>query len=140
MYWPFSLVISWLTGSCSSLPGSREEEQTTRPLPRKDQDSKLGVPFLLDTHHFHTTVKLKTESQTMINWGPSVVVGFPGGSDDKESTCNAGDLGPIPRLGRSPGGGVATHSSILAWRISWTEEPGGLQSMVSQKSWTRLSN
>ena len=34
-----------------------------------------------------------------------VRVGFPDGSDDKESTCNAGDLGLIPGLGRSPGGG-----------------------------------
>ena len=34
---------------------------------------------------------------------------------------------------------MATHSSILAWRIPWTEEPGGLQSMGSQKSQTRLS-
>ena len=32
--------------------------------------------------------------------------------------------------------GMATHSIILAWRISWTEEPGELQSMGSQKSWT----
>ena len=35
---------------------------------------------------------------------------------------------------------MATHSSILAWEIPWTEDPGGLQSMVSQKSWTGLSN
>ena len=35
---------------------------------------------------------------------------------------------------------MATHSSILAWEISWTEEPGGLQSMGSQKSWTRVSD
>ena len=35
--------------------------------------------------------------------------------------------------------GMATHSSILAWKISRTEEPGGLQSMGSQKSRTRLS-
>ena len=35
---------------------------------------------------------------------------------------------------------IATHSSILAWEIPWTEEPGGLQSMGSQKSWTRLSD
>ena len=35
---------------------------------------------------------------------------------------------------------MATHSSILAWEISWTEEPGGLQSMGLQKSWTRLRN
>ena len=35
---------------------------------------------------------------------------------------------------------MATHSSMLAWEIPWTEEPGGLQSMGSQKSWTRLSD
>ena len=35
---------------------------------------------------------------------------------------------------------MATHSSILAWEISWTEEPGGLQSMGSQKSWTPVSD
>jgi len=39
----------------------------------------------------------------------------------------------IPGSGRSPGKGMATHSSILAWRIPWTEEPGGLQSMGSQR-------
>ena len=39
---------------------------------------------------------------------------FPGGSDSKESASNAGDLGSIPRLGRSPEKGKATHSSILA--------------------------
>ena len=43
---------------------------------------------------------------------------FPGGSDGKESTCNAENLGSIPELGRSPQGeGMATLSSILAWRI-----------------------
>ena len=35
--------------------------------------------------------------------------------------------------------GMATHSTILAWEIPWTEEPGGLQSMRSQKSWTNLA-
>ena len=35
---------------------------------------------------------------------------------------------------------MATHSSILAWEISWTEEPGGLQSMGSYKSQTKLSD
>ena len=88
---------------------------------------------------------------------------------DKEFTCNAGDLGSFPGLGRSPGEGIgypfqyswaslvaqmvknlpatqetwvrslgwedpleegtATHSSILAQRIRWTEEPDRLQSM-----------
>ena len=51
----------------------------------------------------------------------------------KESACNAGDTGSIPRSGRFLEEGMATHSSILAWRISWTEEPSGLQSMESQR-------
>ena len=59
--------------------------------------------------------------------------GFPGGSEGKECARNAGDLGLILELGRSSGEGNATHSSILAWRIPWTEKPGRLQFMVSQK-------
>ena len=43
-------------------------------------------------------------------------MGFPGGSDGKESTCNEEDLGSTPGSGRSPGGGHE-NSSILAWRI-----------------------
>ena len=53
---------------------------------------------------------------------------------------NAGDAGLIPGLGRSPEEGNGNHSGILAWEIPWTEEPGRLQSMGSQKSWTQLSN
>ena len=45
---------------------------------------------------------------------------FADSSVGKESTCNAGDLGWIPRLGRSLEKGKATHSSILAWRNPWT--------------------
>ena len=59
--------------------------------------------------------------------------GFPGGSDVKASASNAGDLGSIPGSGRSPGEGMATHSSTLAWRIPWMEKPGRLQSMESQR-------
>ena len=59
-------------------------------------------------------------------------MGFLGGSDGKKPACNAGDPSSIPRLGRSPGEGMATHSSILAWRIPQTEKPGGLQSRGSQ--------
>ena len=62
--------------------------------------------------------------------------GFPGGSDGKESDYNVGDLGMIPGSGRSPGEDpleMATHSSIIAWKIPWMEEPGRLQSMVSQR-------
>ena len=58
---------------------------------------------------------------------------FPDDSDGKESTCNAGDLGLIPGLGRSLEEGMATYSSILAWRIPMDRQPGGLQSMRSQR-------
>ena len=58
---------------------------------------------------------------------------FSGDSDSKESTCNAGDLGLIPGSGRSPEREMATHSTILAWRIPWTEEPSWLQSMGLQR-------
>ena len=57
----------------------------------------------------------------------------PGGSDSKESACNAGDPGLSPGSERSLEKAVATHSSVLAWRIPWTVEPGGLQSVVSQR-------
>ena len=50
-----------------------------------------------------------------------VYMGFPDGSDSKESACNAGDPDLIPRLGRSHGEGMAAHSSIFAWRIPCTE-------------------
>ena len=47
--------------------------------------------------------------------------------------CNVEDLGSIPGSGRSPGEGMAIHSSILVWKIPWTEKPGRLQSIGSQK-------
>ena len=49
-------------------------------------------------------------------------MGFPGGSDGKESACNAGDPASIPGLGRNLEKGMATHSSILAWRIPMDRE------------------
>jgi len=69
-----------------------------------------------------------------IGYLPTLVFsGIPGGSDGKESACNAGDLSSIPGLGRSWEKRTAIHSSILALRIPWIEEPGGLQSMGLQR-------
>ena len=58
--------------------------------------------------------------------------GFPGGPVVKNPPANSGDAVLIPESGGSPEKEMATHSSILVWRIPWTEEPGGLQSMESQ--------
>ena len=62
-----------------------------------------------------------------------ILRGIPGDSDGKESACNAGDL--IRSLGweDSLEKEMATHSSILAGRIPWAEEPGKLQSTGSQR-------
>jgi len=63
-------------------------------------------------------------------------MGFPSGASGKETVCKCTiqrDAGLIPELGRSPEEGMATHSNILPWRILWTEEPGGLQSIGLQR-------
>ena len=66
---------------------------------------------------------------------PIKILGFPGGTAVKNqpvNTADARDAGSIPGLGRSPGIGNDNPPSpvnILAWKIPWAEEPGGLQSM-----------
>ena len=80
------------------------------------------------------------ESETpILNYLPTTyyviwaMLGFPGGSEVKASACNGGDLSST--LGREDPleKEMATHSSILAWRIPWTEDPDRLQSMGSQR-------
>ena len=70
---------------------------------------------------------VKSLFQVKTNWG------FPGDSGGKESTCNAGDqvesLGQEEPLEKR----LATHSSILAWRIPWKEQPARLQSWGCKK-------
>ena len=66
---------------------------------------------------------------------------FPGGSDGKASAYNAGDQLPAVQEARVRSLGqedllekeMATHSSILAWKVPWTEEPGRLQSMRPER-------
>ena len=64
---------------------------------------------------------------------PCFFLDFPGSSDGKVSACNVGDkdqtLGHEDSLEKE----MATHSSTLAWKIQWMEEPGVLQSMGSQR-------
>ena len=86
---------------------------TTEPCGRRNHWSRFGL-------------------QASTHWASSVVLGI------KNLFANAGDLRDtrVRSLGREDPleEGMATHSSILAWRIPWTEEPGGLQSMGSQKA------
>ena len=68
-----------------------------------------------------------------------VASSFSGGSDGKESACNAGDPGLIPGLGKSSEEGNSNPLQYSCGKIPWTEEPDGLQSMGSQ-SRTRLNH
>ena len=77
------------------------------------------------------------DSLLIVLWFTVVsMLDFPGGSVVKNlpamqqtQVLSLGQEDPLEKR-------MATHSSILAWRIPWTEEPGRLQSMGSQKSWT----
>ena len=99
----------------SSLHPAPPVHHTESPLPSSTPQSSPSTGSL--PAHFET----KKESA------------FPDGSDGKQSaSCDAGDPGSIPGSGRPLEKGIATHSGILTWRIPWTEEPGGLQSMELQ--------
>ena len=70
-------------------------------------------------------------------------MGFPGDSVVNNLPANAGDtrdVSSIPGSGRFLEKEMATHSSILAWKIPWIEETGRLQVQGITKSWTWLSN
>ena len=104
-----------------------------------------GSPHCTQLAHSLNTCKLKSQRTFKVREGAVVSLiwgfaptqraslGFPGGSICKESACNAGDwvqsLGWEVPLEEE----MATHSSIPAWRVPWTEEPGRLQSMGSQR-------
>ena len=83
------------------------------------------VPRVRTVHYYtHTDTHLFIHALMCVSTGSSV---------SKESTCSEGDLGSNPGSGRSPGEENGNHSRILAWKIPWTEESGGLQSMGSQE-------
>ena len=109
--------------------------------------SLLSLHFLpLKWYYLHIWGCCYFSWQTWSNWcftQPRILhdILLPYCSGSKESACDKGDPGSIPRLGRSPGKGMSTHSSILAWKIPWTEDPGSPWShkesdMTEQLNWT----
>ena len=137
-------------------PWGRKESDTTEQL-SCTHSILMFMKFIICTFHFHALEKAMATHSSILAWriprtkepgrlqsmGSQSVrhdgatftffSGFPGDSDGKQSACNAGDLVSIPGLGRSPGEGNGYPLHILASRIPWTEEPGGLQSMGSQR-------
>ena len=77
---------------------------------------------------------LKNQNVKTFKRGVVVYRGFPGGSDGEEFACNAGDPSLIPESEDPLKKKMATHSSILTWRIPRAQDSGGLQSTGSQES------
>ena len=82
---------------------------------------------------FQVSETILSDTDVTICHNPYNILGFPVDSDSKESAYNAGNLGLIPGLGRSPEERNGYPSSILAQRIPWKDEPGVMQSMGSQR-------
>ena len=75
-------------------------------------------------------------STFLFRYSSDIFWGFPGGLGEMNPFASARDLGLSPGWEDPLEREMATHSSILDWEMPWTEEPGGLQSMGSQKSRT----
>ena len=101
----------------------------------KQQDA-LRTELLISRHSWLFGKNIYSEKEIMNCITVTILRGFPDGSDGKASACNVGDPGSIPGSGRSLEKEMATHSSTLAWKIPWTEEPDKLQSMGSQRVMT----
>ena len=94
-------------------------------------------------------------NRMVTSWGQGLIwfctvalvpsTGFSGDASGKDPACHWGDIrgmGSISGSGRSSGGGHGNHSSILAWKVPWTEEPGRPQSIGSQRvghNWSDLA-
>ena len=82
-----------------------------------------------------TLMNIKKLLSKIFEFLSTVYKDFPGGSNGKESACNARDLGLIPGSGRPPGEGNGYPLQYSSWKIPWTEKPGRLP-----KRRTRLSD
>ena len=90
----------------------------------------ITMKILLLLKYLHN---IHTMYQELFDPSNNCIMGFLGGSDIKESACNAGDPGSVPRLGRAPGEQNGNPFQYSCQETLWTEEPSGLQSTGSQR-------
>ena len=101
----------------------KQEYWSGVPLPSPETSGDHGIKTFTFERYYNAS----------LIWCPSIIKGFPGGSGRKESACNAGAPGSIPESGRSPREGTGNPLQYSCLEIPWTEEPGRLQSMGSQR-------
>ena len=128
-----ALCIRWLKYWNFSFSISPSNEYSGQISFRMDWLDLLAVQGTLKS--FFQYCNSKSVLQHSAFWG------FPDSSVSKESACNAGDQDSIPGVGKIPlEKGMATCSSILAWRIPWMEESGRLYIPWDRKEWNTTSN
>ena len=134
LWFPRSQVSSYLQGTpIVSSNTSSQNNGSLLPISLLTREETFLWRLPPDFLSFLGAIGKLAFEQIRVFWG-----GFPGGSDGKEPK-SVGDSVSIPGLGRSPEKEVATHSSILAWRITWTEAPSRLHKVNGvTKNQTRL--
>ena len=132
-------VFHWWVGSCQvKCVEERIRRHSARPTAgegdggpvQRSAFQVLRLFLLILSYLWDRGRTLFTRAFAGICIGPFSGMGFPAGSDSKESACNAGDLGSIPGLGASPGG---RHGYPLQY--SCVENPHGLRSLVGYSPW-----
>ena len=122
--WP---RMRWLDGITNSMDLNLSE------LRELVMDRKAWPAAIHGVAKSRTWLSNWTELKVILSLILCVCVHFPCGSDGKASAYNVGDLGSIPGSGISLEKEMATHCSIIAWKIPWTVESGRLQSMRSRR-------
>ena len=131
--------ISW-----TEKPGRLQSMRSQRDGHNWATSLSFFLPYFLSYSEFNHPALIHILIHISILTIISLISGLPRWLVIKNPPANSGDIrdtGSIPGLGRSPGG-MATHSSILAWRLPQTEKPGGLQSIGSQRvrpNWSNLA-
>ena len=125
-----SQVPQWVESACSAADASRHEfvpQPEKMPWRKTRQSTAIFLPGARNISSLPGLGKFPWRKDRLPT---SVFLGFPGGSDSKEFPCNMGDLGSIPGLGRSPGGG---HGNPLQY--SCLENPHGQRNLVGHSPW-----
>ena len=123
---------TWVWSLGREVPWRRKRQPTPVLLPRKSHGwrSLVSVGSQRARYDWGTSLHFHFKNKELTR---RIAWSFPGSSVVKNPPANAGDVGSIPGSEDPLEENMATHSSVLAWEIPWTEDPGGEQTIGSQR-------